>query len=239
MEFLTNALEDSVFGSGDASVNLVKGTKVNGIGEDKTVHLDDGTVLEADAIISAVPLPALGAIVPNSIKDSFSPLIQSTRYADVGVVNIGYTDMPHLPYRGFGHLSPAKEKSGVLGMIYDSEVFPDQQPANTSCLTVMVGGTHAPQLARLGEDEMGEYALSKVSQQLGITVPPAGVAARGAISCIPQYSVGHKDLVADLFQAVDARLGFLNIIGNNFQGVGIADSIANARKAAHKVVNAL
>jgi hypothetical protein len=83
---------------------------------------------------------------------------------DVAVVNLAYRDLPSLPYSGFGHLVPdsSQHDDGILGVIYDSVVFPDQRPISApvgSWVTVMMGGAlGAHKIRNKSEGELVEMA---------------------------------------------------------------------------------
>ena len=63
------------------------------------------------------------------------------------VVNVIY-DGHVLPANGFGYLVPAQEPSDILGVVFDSCVFPTEVP--TTRLTVMLGGSRYSDLHRNG-----------------------------------------------------------------------------------------
>ena len=51
--------------------------------------------------------------------------------ASLAAVHIGY-NAATLPYKGFGYLIPRSEKERILGMVFDSAVFPSQNPGKLS-----------------------------------------------------------------------------------------------------------
>mmetsp|Transcript_12670 Transcript_12670/g.16392 ORF Transcript_12670/g.16392 Transcript_12670/m.16392 type:complete len:475 (-) Transcript_12670:124-1548(-) len=188
--------------------------------------------IEADYIFSTLPIRDLYRVLPKDLSSHIEELNDSIDHVPVGVVNLGY-GKEKLPYQGFGHLVPSSEKEGALGMIYDSLVFPNQLKSDDgSVLTVMVGGHHAPEKALLKEEDMIQFALKKISEHLAITADPEEAIATSHIDCIPQYSVGHHERMTGAVDKLKSCFPELEILGNNFYGVGIADSIATAKRKA-------
>lgn len=80
--------------------------------------------LEADHIISAIPAPALSKLLPAEAAP-LARVLSTITAVSVAVVNLQYRGA-HLPVQGFGHLVPSSEDPGVLGIVYDSVAFPEQ-----------------------------------------------------------------------------------------------------------------
>jgi len=231
LQQLTSSLEQQTFSKPNTKVYRSNG--VAAILENGQVRLVDGELLKADTVISTVPIPSLARAIPD--QSALIQLNNQTSFASVGVVNVAYNSMEHLPLRGFGHLVPSRDMDGILGVIYDSEVFPGQQPHGVSCVTVMMGGMQLPHNGRLPQDQMKQLALQKLHEHLGITDIPLVISARNHHDAIPQFALNHKSLVAEIRADLKSRMPFLKIIGNNFGGVGIADSIAAARDAVDEL----
>uniref|UniRef100_A0A8D0L606 Protoporphyrinogen oxidase n=1 Tax=Sphenodon punctatus TaxID=8508 RepID=A0A8D0L606_SPHPU len=140
METLPQALQDFLRQRGgeihcDAPVRRLERTA----GGRWKIALEDGTV-EADHVVSAVPARALASLLPHWAE----PLAQELRQiqaVSVGVVNLQYEGAA-LPVTGFGHLVPSFEDNSVLGIVYDSVAFPEQDGSGhpLTRLTVRAGG---------------------------------------------------------------------------------------------------
>lgn len=117
--------------------------------------------IEADHIISCIP--------PKDI-----PKVTLT------TVNLGYR-CPVLPKKGYGYLIPSKEKEEILGMLWDSEIFPEQNKPHETRLCVILREASDPLKA----------ALNALEKHLGITKEPDAHHITVARECIPQLTVGH------------------------------------------------
>lgn len=91
-----------------------------------------------DHVISGIPAQTLASIIPKDWGELASELknIQSTT---VGVVNLEYEGSV-VPIKGFGYLVPSSEPLQVLGIIFDSCAFPenDRRGRKTTRITVSI-----------------------------------------------------------------------------------------------------
>jgi oxygen-dependent protoporphyrinogen oxidase len=234
LQVLTDELARQTFRSTDrldCRLFLGRESRVLAGADQRAIELADGTHLPADYVLCALPVRRLRAALPVDAARHLDALIANTRWCSVGVVNLVYKDLPRLPRPGFGHLVPSAHGDGVLGMIYDSEVFPGQQPEGCAALTVMMGGAMFPALALLPPEDMIELAAKAARSHLGITAEPSHAAAVTHRDCIPQYGLDHKHEVARARKEIAKDLPHVRLLGNSFDGVGVADSIARARDA--------
>lgn len=187
------------------------------------VLLANGEKIFADQVVSTVSFPVLGKLMPK-----LAPLCQSLPYANVGVVSLGFYH-PVLKQKGFGYLIPSKEKEEILGCVWDSCVFPQQnQSQEETRLTVMLGGIRRPELGLLSDSEMLSKAKTALSQHLGIDAAPDAVAIKRTRDAIPQYPIGHRATVTALRTQVSQLYPALTLMGSSFDGPAVNDCVANA-----------
>lgn len=97
--------------------------------------------ITVDHVISGIPAQSLASIIPKDWGELASELknIQSTT---VGVVNLEYEGSV-IPVEGFGYLVPSSEPLQVLGIIFDSCAFPenDRHGGKTTRITVRINST--------------------------------------------------------------------------------------------------
>lgn len=175
-----------------------------------------------DHLISAIPAHHLAPLLPNL------PLAPFTRASSV-VINIGFHKKV-LSREGFGYLVPYREQEEVLGMVWDSAVFPQQNGSSEETrLTLIAGGARRPEMVEKTKDELTELALTTLKDHLGITVTPDALSIGLAKEAIPQYTVGHHKQLEKLTTDLP-----LTLIGNSYRGVSVNDCIADANKAARE-----
>merc|ERR1711957_911828 len=100
-------------------------------------------------------------------------------------------------FRGAGYFAGSLEEQPVLAMTWDSLLFPEQS-ANTSTagharLSVYVSGPVAA-----SEAEAEKAAREAVRAHMGIVEEPVEVRTTLWADAIPQYNVGHYDMMRTL-----------------------------------------
>jgi protoporphyrinogen/coproporphyrinogen III oxidase len=163
--------------------------------------------------------------IPAHQLTSLFPQIPTIETASVVTASIGYKHYT-LKEQGFGHLVPASEKEKILGVVWDSSAFPEQnQHPQETRLTVMMGGAQYPDLINESKQTLETLALDALNRHLGITTCPDTLAIHYAKNAIPQYHVGHAQRVEEIERQFPHNI---TLLGNSFRGVAINDCIANA-----------
>ncbi len=197
--------------------------------QDVHITLTNGEQIEADHVISAIPALSLAPLLSN--HSTVAEYLQMIPYATLMVVNLGYRKKI-LKSDGFGYLVPSQEKEAVLGCVWDSCVFPQQNTReNETRLTVMIGGARTPEVETYSEKRGKSIALEAMQNHLGIEVEPDVAYVRLARQAIPQYQVGHQQLLSTLYHQLTS-LPRLTLTGNSFDGVSINDRVTQARLLA-------
>ncbi|MFH1572226.1 MAG: protoporphyrinogen oxidase, partial [Gemmatimonadota bacterium] len=123
---------------------------------------------------------------------------------------------------GFGFLTPRVEGRRILGTLYNSCVFTGRAPAGGVAMTTFVGGRRQPDHAGWDDDRLRQAVLDEHRDLLGIEAPPDVFRIQRWPRAIPQYLLGHRQLVADL-EAYEGRQPGLFLSGNFRGGISVAD----------------
>lgn len=201
------------------------------------VELHDGERLIADHVFLAVPAPIAAQLVKTVDPISSETMAQSP-YASVGVVGMGWHDKV-LNYEGFGYLVPSSQKQDVLGVVFDSSVFVEQDHTGKQTrLTVMVGGTNSPGIEKISFDELKKISQKSIYQHLGISSSPDVMHITLAKQAIPQYEVGHQAKLLKMKTDLQrASSSCLSLMGSAWHGVAVNECVAEARKMADVGIN--
>lgn len=150
----------------------------------------------------------------------------------LAVVFLGYArrQIAH-PLDGVGFLAPSGERRQVNGAMFCSTMFVARSPDGFVALAAYVGGDRAPQLARLAADDLVALVRQEFSELLGAKGEPALVRVHHWPCGLPQYHIGHRDLLAALNGLSHRRPG-LFLTGNYMAGVSVATCAAHASHTA-------
>ncbi len=187
--------------------------------------------IQADHIFSTLSAPHLQQLLPE-----LQPLLQSFCTTSLATINIGFNQKLSL-LKGFGYLIPSKEKENILGMTWDSSIFPEQNssPSETR-LTVMIGGSRDHNFHSRSHSEFKNDALDALQKHLSISASPNMLNLSIHSDSIPQYQIGQNKKLAHLKAMLSKNYPHLTLLGHSFSGVGINDCIENAKAIADAFV---
>ncbi len=178
-----------------------------------------------DGVVLAVPAQDAGALVAD-IPELPSRLAVFER-APTALVYLGYpvAAAPRAA-NGFGALVAAGEEARVLGIVFESAVWPDRAPAGQVLLRCIFGGARDPGALALDDPGLIAQAARDVAAVLGITGAPTHASVIRWTRGVAQYPVGHRDRVRAAVAA--ARTHRIVLAGADYRGPGINDLCADA-----------
>ncbi|HRD55559.1 MAG TPA: protoporphyrinogen oxidase [Parachlamydiaceae bacterium] len=224
MQTLTDALsnqlkEHILFEKQAARIEILK--------ESAKVHMEDGSILEADVLVSSLAANHLEPLVESP---KIKSLLSCFYSAPIASVCLGFKK-PVLKQKGFGYLIPPKEKEKILGVVFDSSIFKQQnKEVDETRLTVMIGGAHFENFDSYSAPCFLRLASEAISSHLGVKEKPATFHVEIAKNAIAQYFTGHEAKLHDLLKALPSHF---KIIGSSFSGVSVNDCIMNSYLAAN------
>ena len=162
--------------------------------------------------------------------------LASITHSGTAILSLGYEagQIGH-PLDGMGAVVPAIEKSPILACSFSSRKYPHRAPEGKELLRVFVGGARRPELAEMDDDQLRPLVLDELSRLLRIRGEPCYCRIAHWPGTMPQYHVGHKELVARI-EARVAALPELALAGNAYHGVGIPDCIHGGELAAERIL---
>eukprot|EP00116_Pleurobrachia_bachei_P000399 sb/3460661/ len=171
-----------------------------------SVTVGEGVPRYCDHVVSALPAHVLAKCIKHH-EPGLSESLSDIDFVDVALVTLEYDKK--LEVKAFGCLLPSYENPQVLGVIFDSVIFPDHNGTSPTRLTVMVGGEWAfPDTPHMAE----RAAVDVVSRYLGITDTPAECTVRMLEKCIPHYTLGHADRVRHMFGLIKEQQLRLSLV---------------------------
>jgi oxygen-dependent protoporphyrinogen oxidase len=195
------------------------------------VHTAGGD-LEADQLVLATPA-YVAADLLRSIDAAAADRLEQVEYTPISVVGLGYHRLAHA-LDGFGLLTTASAKKPILGVLWDSSIFPDRVPDGAKALRVMIGGQRSPELALQDDDRLLATALRGVRETMGVEAAPDVTFVKRWDRGIPNYRVGHLANIDALFARLRAYRG-LYLNSNAYYGIGLNDCVRNSRETARQM----
>lgn len=195
----------------------------------------DGSRAEADAVICALPAYAAARVLRTQDSE-LANLLERIRYNSIATVNVAYdaADLPELP-RTPGFVVPVIEGHRIAAATISTHKYPHRSPQGGVLLRAYIGGALQPELVELADTELAQIARDEFRTLLGITTEPRFAVTRRWMRMLPEYGVGHVDLVASIEQHANA-FGGLALAGSAYHGVGIPDCVATGEAAAARLL---
>ncbi len=192
----------------------------------------DAQEIQVDQVIISSPAYAAAEML-KSLDPTLAEQISHIGYSPIAVVGLGWHELDH-PLDGFGLLTTTSAKMPVLGILWESSVFPDRAPEGKKCVRVMIGGQRSPELVNQDESGLLETARRGLELTMGITKTPDVHVVQRWDRGIPCYPVGHLSAMERLFADVGQYPG-LHLCNNAYYGVSMNDCARNGRLLAEKI----
>ena len=216
---------------GEAIRNASEVTHLSRSGPAWTLGFADGSQAQADGVICALPAYAAARLL-QGIDSELAQLLESIRYNSIATVNLAYdaSTLPPLPPTP-GFVVPFVEGRRITAATITTQKYPDRSPAGGVLLRAFIGGALQPELVTLPDAELANIARAEFAALLGITAEPRFAVIRRWVRLLPEYGVGHAQLVATIEERA-AAIGGLALAGSALHGVGIPDCVATGLSAA-------
>ncbi|HUO39272.1 MAG TPA: protoporphyrinogen oxidase [Mycobacterium sp.] len=185
-----------------------------------------------DRVVVCAPAYAAAAIL-RGLDAELATRLGRISYSPVAVVGLGYRALQHR-LDGFGVLTTSSAGLPVLGLLWDSSIFPDRAPPGSQSIRAMIGGQRSPHLVDQDDAGLIATALAGAERAMGIVQAPDVTYVKRWERGIPSYAPGHLAAVDELFAALSGHPGlYLNC--NAYRGVAMNDCVRNARSLASQI----
>ncbi len=188
-----------------------------------------------DAVILATP-SHISAQLLRPTDTNLADELAQIEHSGTAIVSLAFArEQVGHPLDGMGAVVPAVENSPILACSFSSQKYTHRAPDDDHVLRVFVGGARAPQMAEMPDEQLLPIVLDELGKLLKITGEPKFTSIAHWPRTMPQYHVGHKELVAGIEARVEGLAG-LELAGNAYHGVGIPDCIHTGETAAERTL---
>lgn len=224
------------------------------------VETVDGDIvnIDADHIVSSIPASELAKILPDQLPSYYSSQIEGKNvfesiieipHVPVGCVCVEYRDLnpkSNIHFNSFGFLSHSKAGSKVLGISFDSTMFPEIDKNEKSFrMTCMIGGAWFEEIFQTNDvnkvtnAQLEQISLEEINKILKIKKEPHRMTALMWKTGIAQYRPGHKDRMQKVRADLKKMTLPITLLGQSYDGIAINDVIFASRMAANDFVKTL
>jgi oxygen-dependent protoporphyrinogen oxidase len=178
--------------------------------------------------VLACPAHAAAQLVP-------IPEIGEIEYSSSMTVALGYakSKLAQVP-PGFCFLVPARERNRMVACTFVGAKFGHRVPEGMGLLRCFFGGARDPGVLKLDDAAVAVLARQELGAILRLDAEPDFVRISRWPRSMAQYTIGHAARLAAI-QSAAARMPWLSLAGNAYNGIGIPDCIAMAKSAAERL----
>lgn len=188
-----------------------------------------------DAVIFAVPAPALGTIAIDVAGREGLSRIASMPHASVVTVSLGFRrDQVTHPLDASRLLIPSIEQRPVLSMVFPSSVFPGRAPKDHVLVTAFAGGALRPDLVDCSDADLVRLVMGEATALLGARAAPVMTQVTRWRNALPQAVPGHGERLAaaDAIEVAEPRVAFA---GSWRDGLAIGEVLLGGTQAATRL----
>jgi len=199
------------------------------------LRLSDGSHVMADAVVLATPAWASGDLL-RTVAPLAAADLSSIEYVSTATASVAFrADQVGHDLKGFGFVVPRAEDRPVMATTWSSSKFPGRAPDGHVLLRSFLGRAGREAAAQLDDDEMTKVVRAELADIMGITAEPEFVQVFRWPRGMPQYRVGHVELVAHIEAAV-AQVPGVELAGGAYHGIGIGDCLREGAAAAERAL---
>lgn len=197
-----------------------------------------GETLDADAVVLAVPAPAARRLLDGVVPQAAEAL-SGVELASMAVVALALPPGTELPDASGVLIGAGERHRDGTPFAAKAFTFSSRKWAHLAGGPVFVRGSvgrfREPGALRADDAELVRLVRADLAELTGIGVEPVDVVVTRWGGGLPQYGVGHLELVERAERAVSGVPG-LAIAGAALHGVGVPACIATASAAAETIV---
>lgn len=185
-----------------------------------------------DAVVLAIPAQTSRPLLRAMPK--LAKRLEVFRRSPVAVVYLGISlDSGQCARDAFGFLTAQGEDLRVLGVVFESTLWPNRAPAGQALLRCIFAGSRDPSAFELSDGELIDQAVADVSRAFGTPIERTHASVNRIPLGLAHYPVGHRIHVRDA--VATARLERIVLAGADYRGAGINDLVADAHVIASEV----
>jgi protoporphyrinogen/coproporphyrinogen III oxidase len=186
-----------------------------------------------DAVVVATPASEASRLVSGLLPAAAAPLA-AIPYASVAVIALVLAPGAG-PLRGSGLLVPRREGCIVKAATWVTNKWPHVAEDGRTVVRASVGRRGDEAVVELEDRELIAGVREDLERIAGLDAEPIAARVTRWRGGLPQYEVGHRDLLGALGDATHDH-GWIAFAGAAYRGVGISACVRQGRSAARRVL---
>ncbi|MFN3215560.1 MAG: protoporphyrinogen oxidase, partial [Acidimicrobiales bacterium] len=198
------------------------------------VTCDDGSVLDADAVIVATP-PAVTAGLLAPLAGATAAEVAAMPWGSSTTVSLTWAPGQVNLDMGTGYLVPVSEGGVVAACTFTTAKWHHRSVDGSTMVRCFMRGDGVDPMS---DEDLVRAARDELRRRVGVTAPPAEASVRRVPVALPVMKVGHRARVQEIHAGLDGLTG-LALAGGGLEGAGLPACIRSGRLAADRALAAL
>lgn len=198
------------------------------------IHLQDGNVVDADAVIVTPPAFIAADLIDRLAPDA-AAVLRKIDYASTATVALGYREGDVPAMAGDGFVVAQDERHHLTACTWASSKWPGRAPSGCVLLRAYVGSVRDPHILERTDEELIALVRDELSEAMGLKAAPILTHLVRWPRAMPQYTMGHLDRLATIERALHVHPGIV-LAGAGYRGIGLPDCIRQGLVAAKRVL---
>lgn len=195
---------------------------------------EDGAAEDADAVIMALPAYGISEMLESEVPEIRE--LNRIEYVSVANVILAFDSKDMVrELDGSGFVVPRREGRFITACTWTSMKWLHTAPSGKVLLRCYVGRSGDDRWLHMTEDEVLRAVRKDLKETMGITAEPLFTEMTKLTRSMPQYPVGHLELIHRIRGVLSERMPGLLVTGAAFQGVGLPDCIRQGKEAAQQM----
>jgi oxygen-dependent protoporphyrinogen oxidase len=191
--------------------------------------------LETKHLVTTCGGYVLPELLPFLTEDEVAPF-NDLKYAAVTQVLLGFKKWKGMSLKAFGGLVPGKENKNILGVLFTSSFFEGRAPNGGALLSVFMGGTKRPDIAKMDNDQIEALLNKELPRMMSDRSLSADmIRIHRYPKAIPQYTESSGKRF-EMIEQLQQKYPGLILAGNIRDGIGMADRVKQGRSIAEELI---
>ncbi|MGY0692840.1 protoporphyrinogen oxidase [Virgibacillus sp. FSP13] len=201
------------------------------------VLLSNGEVCKADAVVMATP----HYTVPKMFSQyDFFKIFNDIPATSVANVALAFDQSAiKKDIDGTGFVVSRNSDFRITACTWTHKKWPTSTPDGKVLLRCYVGRPNDQSVVDLSDEEIVDIVLKDLNKTMNITQEPDFSVISRWKNAMPQYTVGHKERIAEVRDQASEQLPGVFLTGSSYEGIGVPDCIEQGEKAVADVLTFL
>lgn len=224
---LVKALEQNTIQTGRKVQKIIRNEK------GYVLHAMDGSSYEADKVLLTIPHQKVPPLFED--QDVLAPL-QQIPVSSVANVAISYdAEQVKSDLNGTGFVVSRNSEFRITACTWTNRKWPHTTPDGKVLFRLYVGKPDDQDIVTFSDDDIVSIVLKDLHKIMDIDGEPDFAIVSRWQNVMPQYTVGHKQIVSQVRESLHEHMPGVYIAGSSYDGVGVPDCIASAEEIVRDI----